>query len=201
FGPRDLGRRCRMYAGLQLRLWRNGNCSRRLKHRPGDPMLLCPIGGQPFYGRRAFAGHENNGFVTHAKGSEICADDSIAGASFSPSGRVIDSVKTYLGSITNGSWHSGEPNECARAGTRAITRDEGGHTSFAYPIADLQGGVCAAAIAHERDNHLLVGMASPDGIDLIRLLFEGFEVLDIDLADHINKHSAVGVRCMNRDRR
>jgi len=72
------------------------------------------------------------------------ADDSIAGANFSPSGRVMDNVKTYLGSITNGSWPSGEPNECACAGTGAIARDEGGHTPFAYLLTDLQGGTYAA---------------------------------------------------------
>jgi hypothetical protein len=110
-------------------------------------------------------------------------------------------VKSYLGSITNGSWHSGEPDECARAGTRAITRDEGRHTSFAYPIADLQGGFCAAAIAHERDNHLLLGMAGLDWIDLIRLLFESFEIPVIDCADDINKHSALAIRFMDRDGR
>src|SRR3979411_2727811 len=49
--------------------------------------------------------------------------------------RIIDSVKTYLGISTNGSWYSGEPNECARARTRAITRDEGRHAPFSYPIA------------------------------------------------------------------
>jgi hypothetical protein len=82
-----------------------------------------------------------------------------------------------------------------------VARDEGGHAPFAYLIGDLPGGLHAAAIADERDNHLLVGMAGADWIDLIRLLFEGFEVLDIDLADHINKHSALAIRCMNRDRR
>ena len=110
-------------------------------------------------------------------------------------------MKSYLRSITNGSWRSGEPDECARAGTCAIARDEGGHTPFAYPIADLQGGIYAAAIAHERDNHLLLGMAEPDWIDLIRLLFEGFEIPVIDCADDINKHSALAIRFMNRDSR
>jgi hypothetical protein len=44
-------------------------------------------------------------------------------------------------------------------------------------------------------------MAGPDWIDLIRLLFEGFEILVIDCADYINKHSALAIRCMNRDGR
>ena len=110
-------------------------------------------------------------------------------------------MKSYLGSITNGSWRSGEPDECASAGTGSTARDEGGHTPFAYPIADLQGGTCATAIAHERDNHLLLGMTEPDWIDLIRLLFEGFEILVIDFADDINKHSALAIRFMDRDSR
>src|SRR5262245_17793321 len=102
--------------------------------------MRCQIGGQPFYARRAFLGHEHNGFVTESKVSEICADDSIAGTSLSPRFRIISSVKSYQESISNGSWHSGEPDECACAGTGAIPRDEGGHTSFAYPVADLQSG-------------------------------------------------------------
>jgi len=44
-------------------------------------------------------------------------------------------------------------------------------------------------------------MAVPDWIDLIRLLFEGFEIPVIDFADHINKHSTLDIRCMNRDGR
>ena len=73
-----------------------------------------------------------------------------------------------------------KPNPCARASTRAVARDEGRHAPFAYLIADLQRRICAAAIADERDNYLLVGMAGLDWIDLIRLLFEGFEILVID---------------------
>jgi hypothetical protein len=182
-------------------LRRNGNCSRRLKDRPSDPKFLCQIGGQPFDARRALAGHENNGFVTDSKVSEICADDGIAGTSFSPSGRIKDGVKSYLWSITNRSWYPGEPDERARAGTRTIARDKGGHTAFAYPIADLQGGVCFSAIADERNNHLLFGMAGPDWIDLIRLLCEGFEIVVTDRADDINKHSALAIRFMDRDSR
>jgi hypothetical protein len=190
-----------LQARLQLGLWRNGNRSRRLEHRPNDPKFLCQIGGQPFYARRALAGHENNGFVADSKVSEIRADDGIAGTSFSPSVRIKDSVKSYLWSVPNGSWHPGEPDECARAGTRAIARDEGGHTAFAYPIADLQSGSCFAAIADERNNDLLLGMAGPDWIDLIRLLCEGFEIPVIDRADNINKHSALAIRLMDRDSR
>jgi hypothetical protein len=110
-------------------------------------------------------------------------------------------VKSYLGSITNGSWHSGEPDEGARAGTRAIARDEGGHTPFAYPVADLQGRICFATIAHERDDHLLNGMARANWIDLIRLLCEGFEILVVDRADDIDKHSTFAIGFMNRDSR
>jgi hypothetical protein len=36
---------------------------------------------------------------------------------------------------------------------------------------------------------------------LIRLLFEGFEILVIDCADDINKHSALAIRFMDRDSR
>jgi hypothetical protein len=96
---------------------------------------------------------------------------------------------------------SGNPNQCARADTAAIAGDEGGHTPLAYLIADQQCGLRLAAIADERDNHLLVGMAGPDGIDLIRLFFEGFEIVVIDWANHINKHSALAIRFMNRDSR
>jgi hypothetical protein len=105
------------------------------------------------------------------------------------------------GIITDVSWPSGNPNQCARADTPAIAGDEGGHTPFAYLIGDLQCGLGAAAIADERHNHLLVGMAGPDWIDLIRLFFEGFEILIIDLADDINKHSALTIRFMHRDSR
>jgi hypothetical protein len=110
-------------------------------------------------------------------------------------------VKTYQGIIADVSWPSGKPNQCARAGTRAIAGDEGGHTPFVYPIADLQSGLRMAAIADERHNYLLIGMAGPDWIDLIRLFFEGFEILIIDLADDINKHSALAIRFMNGDSR
>src|SRR5262249_3438576 len=113
-----------MYARRQLRLWRNGVCSRRLKHRPSDPEFLCPVWGQPFYGRRPCAGHENDGVVTQSKVSEIRADDSIAGTSCLPSLRIKGSVKTYQGIITDVSWPPGKPNQCARAGTRAIAGDE-----------------------------------------------------------------------------
>src|SRR5262249_54788928 len=103
--------------------------------------------------------------------------------------------------IADVSWPSGKPNQCARTGTRAIARDEGGHTPFAYPIADQKSALRVAAIADERDNQLLVGMAGPDWIDLIRLLFECFEILIIYLADHINKHAALAIRFMNGDGR
>jgi hypothetical protein len=129
------------------------------------------------------------------------ADLSVQAPSKFDSGPIEDSVKTYLWSITHGAWPSGKPNECARAGTGTVARDEGGHTSFAYLIGDLPGGLHAAAIADERDNHLLVGMTGADWIDLIRLLLEGFGILIIDLADYINKHSADAVSCMNRDSR
>ena len=109
-------------------------------------------------------------------------------------------MKSYQWSITNGSRHSGEPNECARAGASTISGDEGGHTFFVYQIADLQSGTYAAAIADERDNHLLLE-AGPDRRDLIRLLFEGFEILVIDSADDIDKHSALAIGRMNRDGR
>src|SRR5262249_24094396 len=118
---------------------------------------------------------------------------------FLPSSRMIHRVKTYQGSITDVSWPSGKPNQCARAGTRAIAGDEGGHTPFAYLIADLQSGLHVAAIADERHNHLLIGMVDHDWIDLIRLFFEGFEILIIDLADDINKHSGLAIRFMNCD--
>jgi hypothetical protein len=36
---------------------------------------------------------------------------------------------------------------------------------------------------------------------LVRLLFKGFEILVIDIADDINKHSVVAIRRMNRDGR
>jgi hypothetical protein len=139
-----------------------------------------------------------NGLVTESKVSEVCAHDSIAGTTFSPSVLIIGGVKSYLWSMTNGSQRSGDPNECTRAGTRAIARDKGQHTSFAYPLADLHGGTYSAAIAHERDNHEFLGIADPD---LIRLLFEGFEIPVIDFADDINKHAALAVRRMNRDAR
>ena len=58
-----------------------------------------------------------------------------------------------------------------------------------------------AAIANERHNHLLIGMVGPDWIDLIRLFFEGFKILIIDLADHINKYSALAIGLMNGDSR
>jgi hypothetical protein len=44
-------------------------------------------------------------------------------------------------------------------------------------------------------------MANSDWIDLIRLLFEGFEILVIDLADNINEHSALVIRFVDRDSR
>ena len=75
------------------------------------------------------------------------------------------------------------------------------NTSFAYPLADLHGGKHEAAIAHERDNHLFLGMAGPGWIDLIRLLLECFEIPVIDFADDINKHSALAIRFMDRDSR
>ena len=187
--------------GLHLGLWRNRDCSRRLKHRPGYRQFLCQIGGQPFYAGRAFTGHETNSFVTDSQVSEVCAHDSIALTSFSPGGRIKSSVKSYVWSITDRSWPSGKPDECASARARAIARDEGGYTPFAYVIPDLQAGTYAAAIAQERDNHLLIGMAGSDWIDLIRLLFEGFEIVVIDLADHINKHSALTIRFMDHDSR
>jgi hypothetical protein len=115
--------------GLKLRLGRNGDCSRRLKHRPSNTQLLCQIGGQPFYAGRPFAGHDNNGFVADSKVSEICAHDSIAYTSFSPGGRIIGSVKSYLRNIANGSWHSGEPDKCARAGTVVL-----GGRRWTYPF-------------------------------------------------------------------
>src|SRR5262249_25788187 len=149
-----------MYAGLQLlRLRRNGACSRRLKDRPSDPQFLCPIGGQPFHARRPCTGHESDGVVTDSKVSEICAQYSIALASFSPSSQVIHSVKAYQGIVTNVSRPSGKPNQRARTGTPAIARNESGHALFLYRIADQQSGVHAAAKADECDNHLLVGMA------------------------------------------
>jgi len=100
--------------------------------------LPVPIGGQPFDACRPCAGHESDGVVTESKVSEICADDSIGDTSFSPSLRIKDSVKTYQGIITDVSWPSGNPNQCARADTPAIAGDEGGHTPFAYLIGDLQ---------------------------------------------------------------
>jgi len=36
-------------------------------------------------------------------------------------------------------------------------------------------------------------------IEMIRLFFEGFEILVIDCADDINKHSALAIRFMDRD--
>ena len=36
---------------------------------------------------------------------------------------------------------------------------------------------------------------------MIRLLFEGFEIVVIDLADHIDKHSALTIRFMDHDSR
>jgi len=44
-------------------------------------------------------------------------------------------------------------------------------------------------------------MAGHGRIDLIRLLFEGFEIPVIDFAEDINKHSALAIRCMDGDRR
>lgn len=64
---------------------------------------------------------------------------------------------------------------------------------MAYELADLHGGTYEAAVAHERDDHLPLGMAGPD---LIGLLFEGFEIPVIDFADDINKHTALAIRCM-----
>src|SRR6478735_1617381 len=75
-------------------------------------------------------------------------------------------------SVTHISLPSGKPNQCARAGTGAIAGDKGGHTSFTNVISDLQSGSYVAAIAHESDNHLLVGTAGPYWVDLISLLFE-----------------------------
>jgi hypothetical protein len=107
-------------------------------------------------------------------------------------------VKSYVWSITDRSGPSGKPDECASARARAIARDEGGYTPFAYVIPDLQAGTYAAAIAHERDNH---GTAGPDWMDLIRPLFEGLEIPVVYLADDINKHSALAIRFMDRDSR
>ena len=39
-------------------------------------------------------------------------------------------------------------------------------------------------------------MAGPDWIDLIRLLFEGFEIPAIDFSEDINKHSTLAIRCV-----
>jgi hypothetical protein len=87
----------------------------------------------------------------------------------------------------------------ARAGTRAVARDESGHTPSAYSVADLQGGICFATVASERDDHLFNGTARANWINLIRLLSEDFEILVIDRADNIDKHSAFAVRFVDRD--
>jgi hypothetical protein len=55
------------------------------------------------------------------------------------------------------------------------------------------------ARADERHNDLFVGMARPDWLDLISLFFEGFEIALIDVANDINKDSALGIGCVNRD--
>jgi hypothetical protein len=60
-------------------------------------------------------------------------------------------------------------------------------------------GTYEAAMAHERDDHLFSG--GPEWVDLVRLLFEGFEIPVINFADDINKHSTLAIRCMNRDGR
>jgi hypothetical protein len=44
-------------------------------------------------------------------------------------------------------------------------------------------------------------VGGPDWVELVRLLFENFEIAVIDFADDINKHSALAIRCMNRDGR
>jgi hypothetical protein len=144
-------------------------------------------------------GHEVNGLVTKSEITEVCAHDSIAGTALSPSALIPGSVKSYLWSVPNGSWKSGGPNQCARAGTRAITGDEGDHTSLEYQLPDLHGGTYEAAMAHERDDHLFSG--GPDWVDLVRLLFESFEITVIDFADDINEYSAFAIRFMNRNGR
>lgn len=52
-----------------------------------------------------------NALVTESKASEVRAHDRIARTGRLSSVLIIGSVKSYLWSITNESWKSGDPNE------------------------------------------------------------------------------------------